>query len=470
LTSDTPLEQALAHHREGRLPAAETLYRRALDANPADAAALHGLGLIAFQRADYATALDLIEDASQREPSNAVFLSNLAAVYQKLDMCERARACSERAIELDPVFADGYTNHGHALCALGRVTAAEHSYRKALELAPSPLTRLNAGLMRLAQGDYAAGFLPYEARLEMASSGDAERMLAALSDVPRWRGENLDGRHILVWTEQGLGDTLMMLRYLPLLKERGAARVTVCCEAVLARLVATVRGVDDVFSDFTDPQWPRRFDVHTPMMSLPLAFGTTLETIPQRVPYVEVPEPLRRAWAAKLANLRSPRVGLVWSGRRDGVTDPYRSASLASFAPVLAVRGVAFVSLQKGAAAAELAHAEHDIADWMDDCGDLLDTAGLIAELDLVVAVDTAVAHLAGALGKPTWLLKRPSGEWRWLLGRSDSPWYASMRIFRQREAGWTSVIDEVAQSLQSEIARPRPLLRRIGALFGAKP
>ena len=465
---NTPLQRALAHHNAGRIADAETLYRSVLADDPQNALALHGLGLIAHQRGDHGTALDLIEDASERRPDDPVFLSNLAAVCHKLDMPERAKACCERALEINPRFADAYTNHGHALCALGKASEAETSYRKALELAPSPSTRVNAGVMRLLHGDYPAGLPLYEARLHGGAGGDTPRLLQSLRRVQRWRGEKLEGRSILVWTEQGLGDTVMMLRYLPLMKARGAKRVSVCCEAPLARLVRGVEGVDEVYSEVERACSAQRYDLHTPTMSLPLAFGTTIETIPHPVPYLHVPQALLDAWGAKLAALPSPRVGLVWSGGGQTAADAQRSIALASFAPMLSVRGISWISLQKGPRAAQ-AESRRDIVDWMGECGDLLDTAALVAGLDLVICVDTAVAHLAGALGKPVWLLNRRSSEWRWMLERSDSPWYPTMRIFRSREAGWTGVIAEVTQALKDEIAPRSAVFRRLGAMFGAK-
>jgi hypothetical protein len=462
------LELAREHHRAGRLAEAEAVYREVLRAAPASAEALHGLGLIALQRGDYASALDLIEEASGRYPSNPVFLNNLAAAYQKLSCSERALECCERALQLAPRFGPAHSNRGNALAALGRHDESEASYTKALELGPvTSQARLNVGLARLMRGDYAAGLPLYEARLAAASAGkgDTGRLLHKLQTVPRWRGEKLDGKRILVWTEQGLGDTVMMMRYLPLLKESGARCLAVCCEPALVRLVQQVAGIDEVFSDVESPDWPSRFDVHSPTMSLPLGFGTTIDTIPRRVPYLNVPEALSRKWRETLSDLPSPRVGLVWSGGKQSQADADRSIALASFAPLLANRRIGFVSLQKGPGASQLVHGRRGIADWMDGCDDLLDTAALISGLDLVISVDTAVAHVAGALGKPLWLLNRRSSEWRWMLRRGDSPWYPSARIFRQRGPDWAHVIDEVAAALAAHFPPPT-LAARVRRLF----
>jgi Flp pilus assembly protein TadD len=461
------IELALEHHREGRLDLAEALYRSIVQADPAHADALHGLGLIALHRDDYAGAVDLIEDAVKLDPANAIFASNLATAYQRLGAPERARECSERALRLDATLFAAHNNLGDALAALGDGAGAQACYRTALELAPSShQARLNLALATLMRGDYAAGLALYEARFDVGSGAEARRVLAKLDGIARWRGQALAGKRILVWTEQGLGDTVMTMRYLSLLKERGASRVAVCCEPELARLVQHVPCVDEVFSDLDSADWPSRFDVHSPTMSLPLAFGTAPDTIPRRTPYLNVPEPLVRKWAETLSALPFPRIGLVWAGGKQSAADADRSIALASFAPLLARRRMSFVSLQKGPGASQLVRGRHRIADWMDACEDLLDTAALICGLDLVISVDTAVAHLAGALGKPLWLLNRRSSEWRWMLERSDTPWYPSARIFRQRAGGWAPAIDEVGAALDAAFPRPT-LAQRAKRLFG---
>ena len=452
--NDRALKLALEHHRAGRLADAEALYLEIVGADPANADALHLLGLIALQCGTPLRAVELIERADELSPANPVFLANLGDAYQKLDCPERAKECCEQALKVKPDFPAAHVNLGNALSALGQPDAAERCFRAALTADPQlELARLNLGLLRLLRGDYAEGLPLYETRLSRAGpgGGDTRELLSKLRDVPRWRGESLQGKRILVWTEQGLGDSVMMMRYLTPLKALGAASLAVLCEAALARLMEGVIAVDEVFCDTGGEDWPRRFDFHTPMLSLPLAFDTRLETIPAPVPYLAVPDDLGRKWAGKVAALRTPRVGLAWAGGKKTLTDARRSISLASFAPLLSQRGIAFVSLQKGPEASQLASAPAEINDWMDECDDLQETAALIDQLDLVISVDTAVAHVAGALGKPVWLLNRRGSEWRWLLERSDSPWYPTMRIFRQQQSGWHAVIQDLGAALQSE-------------------
>jgi hypothetical protein len=245
----------------------------------------------------------------------------------------------------------------------------------------------------------------------------------------------------------------MVMRYLSRLKARGFGKVTVYCETTLVRIMQTVAGVDKVV-----PIEKRgalgTFDCQIPMMSLPLAFDATPETIPAEVPYFAVPAAIREEWATQLAGAGGCRAGLVWAGRKDFPRDDLRSIEWERLSPLLAVRGVTFVSLQKGQAPGPMAEPDRKVLDLMDLCHDLMDTAGLMTQLDLIISVDTSVAHLAGALGKPVWLLNRFESEWRWLLEREDSPWYPTMRIFRQRKSrDWDELLARVASALRIFVA-----------------
>ncbi len=295
----------------------------------------------------------------------------------------------------------------------------------------------------------------WRARIPTAARG-TRQLLAKLRNVPRWRGESLQGKRVLVWTEQGLGDSVMMMRYLQPIRHLGVTWLAVCCEPELTRLMQGVTEVDEVFFDTGSEDWRKRFDFHCPMMSLPLAFGTRLETIPARIPYLAVPRDLKRKWSEKVSRLPPPRVGLVWAGGKQILADSRRSISLTSFLPLLKKRGISFVSLQKGPEASQLANVRRNIGNWMDECDDLLETAALIEQLELIISVDTSVAHLAGALGKTVWLLNRADSEWRWMLERNDSPWYPTMRIFRQQQPGWKEVIRDIADALERALGQDR--------------
>ena len=271
--------------------------------------------------------------------------------------------------------------------------------------------------------------------------------------MPRWHGEDGAGKALLVWTDQGFGDMLMFMRYLRLLKRRGFAKLIVQCETPLVRIVRTLSGVDEVVSREAPVPFGH-FDLHCPMSSLPLAFATRLDSIPREVPYLSVPGAMTEEWARRLEGVGPLRVGLVWAGRREFPKDALRSIRLERFAPLFQIGGAAFVSRQKGDEAAQRTHTGWPIRDWMDECDDLLDTAALMEQLDLVIGVDTGIVHLAAALGRPTWLLNRFESEWRWMLDREDCAWYPTLRIFRQREPGaWDEVLRRVADALGSFVA-----------------
>ncbi|MDB5810993.1 MAG: glycosyltransferase [Betaproteobacteria bacterium] len=466
------LQYAVQRHQAGRLAEAEAIYLRILDEEPAHAEALHLLGLISLQTGRHAYAVELIETANELSPGNAVILSNLGEAYNKTSRPDDARRCCEEAVKLKPNFPAAHNNLGNALQRLEQLDAADKSFRAAVSLDPSsPLSRVNLGLLCLLRGDYATGLELYESRLErtaLHAGGDTRQMLDQLAGIPSWRGAPMQGKRLLLWTEQGLGDTLMMLRYLPQIRSLGVGRLTVCCEPALVRLVQTCKEVDEVIVDAYSCDWRERIDLQCPTMSLPLALGTRLDTIPGRTPYLKIPGEQRRRWSARVAALASPRIGLVWAGGKKTQADPRRSVSIASFEPLLEMRGISLISLQKDRdASPPQMPAPPGLIDWIDECTDLLETAALIEQLDLVISVDTAVAHLAGALDKPVWLLNRTGSEWRWMLGRDDSPWYPTMRIFNQRQRDWESVVDEIADAVEKEFrSAQQPLQARLSRLI----
>jgi tetratricopeptide (TPR) repeat protein len=513
------LGQAVALHQQGALAAAEALYRRALAAAPREANALHLLGVLTAQCGRPDEAIALIGAAIAETPNEALFHANLGRACKAAGRPAEALASFDRAIALGstdpgvfndrgnalrdlgrpqaaldsfdhaialrPDYAEAFSNRGNALLdldrphaalasygqaialrpdqadalsnraivltLLGRHTAALQSYDQALTQRPDHLdARLGRGLTLLKLGDLPRGWPDYEARWRTPQLAP----LAARFAAPPWLGaETLAGKTILARAEQGFGDTLQFCRYVPLVAARGA-RVVLAVPRPLIRLLATLDGVFEVLSE-GDPV--PAYDVHSPLMSLPLAFATTLETIPP--PARLTPPPQRVAdWHRRLAPLARPRVGLCWAGglRRDDpaahAIDRRRSITLAHYAPLAAVTGPSFVSLQKGEPAAEAATpaAGPALHDWTADLHDFADTAALIEALDLVITVDTAIAHLAATLGKPTWILNRHDACWRWLLDRDDSPWYPTARLFRQPAADdWPAVIDAVTAALR---------------------
>jgi hypothetical protein len=339
---------------------------------------------------------------------------------------------------LDPGRADACVNLGNVLLEQGRPLAAHLLFERALALAPDfPSAHWNDGLALLVTGDLANGFRQWRWNVP------ASKRFAARE----WRGEPLGGATILIFAEQGFGDVIQFVRYLPLVTARGG-RVVLEAPAELHRLLAGLDGVDRVIA-LGDPL--PDFAWQCPLLNLPIAFGTELATIPASVPYLRADPGAVADWRRRLAR-PGLTVGLVWAGRPEHKRDRHRSLPLAQLVPLASVEGVSYVALQKGPA---LAEAER-LADRLpiEILSPLLEdfaaTAAAIMALDLVISVDTSVAHLAGALGKPVWLLLPCAPDWRWLEARSDSPWYPTARLFRQTSSRrWESVVAEVAQALR---------------------
>jgi tetratricopeptide (TPR) repeat protein len=358
-----------------------------------------------------------------------------------------AEALYQQVLALVPGHAGALTSLGNTLAVLGRLDEAIALHDRAVAAAPQDADiRFNRAAALLAAGDFARGWADYEWRL--CRPGEQPRALGAL-----WQGEPLAGRTILLHAEQGLGDTLQFVRYAPLVAERGG-RVVLEVQRGLARLLARLSGVAEVV---TRGEPLPAYDLHCPLLSLPHRFATTLATVPAEVPYLLADPADVAAWGARLPADGRLRVGLVWAGssHRDDpgaqAIDRRRSLALTELAPLAAVPGVQFISLQRDAPAEQLRAPPPAFSafDPMADVHDFADTAALVANLDLVISVDTAVAHLAGALGRQVWLLSRYDGCWRWLAGRDDSPWYPGMRVYRQqRPHHWADVVARLCADL----------------------
>jgi len=448
--------QADSHRKEGNrlladgdLSGAEACYRRSVDADPSSAEARVALGFALLRQEKLSEAKPILESAISLDAASADGHYLLATIAQKENRPLDAIADFDRALAINPRFVDALHGLGVALRSLGRVEEALRAFDRALSIQPGfAPSRFSKSLVLLLRGDYERGLELFESRLEASEDEQVLGWLAFLSEhpeKPQWRGEDLRGRTLLVWTEQGAGDALMMARYLARLAQRRVGPIFVLSDPSLKRLFEALPLGCEVFTEVDDRLLA--FDVHCPVMSLPFLFGTRLDTIPREVPYLRVPDELRKRWSQRVAALKGLKVGLVWAGNRKYGRDFLRSVPFRDLRALLDVRGAAFVSLQKETGADDVRGA--GVADWMGECRDFMDTAALIAGLDLVVSVDTSVAHLAGALGKPVWLLNRFESEWRWLLERDTSPWYPSMRVFRQTAAGdWTGVVQRLAAEL----------------------
>ncbi len=333
---------------------------------------------------------------------------------------------------------------GLALRNCGKYDESLAAFRQSVALRPDFAdAHRNLGTTLLLLGDFSNGWPEYEWRRKMPEVAQPRNIAQ-----PQWNGQTLEGKTILLHLEQGFGDTFQFIRYAPLVAKRGP-KVIVECVPELAAVLRGARGIERIIS--RGDSWPP-YDVQSSVMSLPLAFGTTLETIPAQVPYLAAPPDRVAAWRERLGNPDGRRrVGLVWAGRPDQRDDRRRSMRFDQLAPLAEVKSARFFSLQKGPAAGQAAAAPPgmDFVDWTRDLHDFADTAALIANLDLVISVDTSVAHLAGAMGKPVWVLLSSVPAWHWMLNRTDCPWYPTMRLFRQATPGdWTGVVENLTRAM----------------------
>jgi hypothetical protein len=358
---------------------------------------------------------------------------------------------------------------GAALLQVGEIGEAGDILEKTVALAPSgsPVGQMAVQMLafkHLLTGNWREGFRLNERRHERTRFFPEsainkiwlEFIEGALAEIPLWSEGGCSGKRLLVWAEQGLGDSIMMLRLLPALRQEWhASKVSFLCPAPLQALESCVEDVSFITANTAWRARCEEFDAYCSIMSLPHLMGITPEAIPGDMPYLRVPEAAKARWQGRVSLLPGCKVGLAWAGNRELFMD-LRATTLTQLAPILSCKGVSFVSLQKDEKTREeLRVSGLQVSDWMGECGDFLDTAALITNLDLVICVDTAVAHLAGALGKPVWLLNRFESDWRWLRGRADSVWYPSMRIYSQKESrNWGPVIDQVTAELAALVAK----------------
>jgi len=414
---------------------------------PADTEAFNLAGLAQGGLRQFGPAVASLTAALRLAPARFDIMSNLASALVELDRFGEALTLFRQAHALAPRNARIVANIANLLDFAGALGEAITAYETAHLLAPNDAEiGRNRAMTLLRAGRFAEGWPLFEHRRRAVDL--AEATVPRLTDLAQ-----VAGTRILLFHEQGLGDTLQMLRYAPLLAARGA-EVLVRVPLALMRLTAAVPGVQAVVGDGEDTG---PLDFQVPLMSLPLLFGTDLDSIPAATPYLTADPIAGAAWAERLAGLPRPWVGLVWAGSPTGGLDHRRSMRFAELAPILAVPA-GFVSVQLGSAAAQWAPpagvAALDAAPWLHD---FADTAALMSQLDLLITVDTSVAHLAAGLGRPVWLLDRFSSCWRWLTGRTDSPWYPTLRLLRQpAPSQWSAPVAEAARLL----AASKPISR----------
>ena len=506
----------ILHAQCGNYPEAEQVLRRALKRNPDDAGTQFNYGnvLLGLQRFDdafaafgkvlhlsprfaeahlnrgnilmlrkhFGEAVACFDAAIRINPNYAQAFCNRANALEKMERFDEALASCDRALSLDPSNAElrasranlldclrrydealrdisaalslrpdnaaFHYNHGNILVQVRRYHDAIAAFDKALALEPGFAdAHFNEGLCQLLLGNMERGWKKYEYRLQMPEYLDLKRNFVG----PMWLGDSsINGKTIFIHPEQGFGDTLMACRYVPLLAALGARVVL----EVKPELVRLMEGLDGVFTLNARGEAVPQYDVHCPIMSLPCAFKTQLETIPGTVPYLRIPEENIDHWRLKLGDGRF-KVGVAWAGNPTFKNDRDRSITLKNILPVCSVPGATFFSVQKDLRAgdAEVLSANPHITHLGTDLNNFLDTAAVMQSLDLIISSDTSIVNLAGALGRPVWILLSSSPDWRWLLDRADSPWYPTARLFRQNKSGdWDSVVAEVRAKLRKAL------------------
>jgi tetratricopeptide (TPR) repeat protein len=421
-------------------------FRTVISLSPGYAGAYYNLGNVLKDKGQTDEAILCFEKAIALNSDYAEAHNNLGNIYKDSGNPAAAMKCYRRAIEINPSYSGAYFNLGNTLKEQREFAEAMHCFRKAVEHSPDYAeAHWNLSLLLLAHGNFAEGWKEYEWRWKL--KGVSERAFPQ----PLWDGSALDDRTILLHAEQGLGDAIHFIRYAPLLAERGA-RVLVECQKELAPLFRNISGLDQVIAG--GEKLPA-FDVHCPLLSLPLVFGTEAQSIPATVPYIIADAALAHKWKERMqAGPAGFRVGLVWSGSPVNKQLRYRSCSLHTFSPLAQLAGdtLIFYSLQKGidAQQAKAPPEGMRLIDYTDELQDFSDTAALIENLDLVISIDTSVSHLAGALGRPVWTLLHRDADWRWLLDREDSRWYPTMRLFRQDATGqWDTAVSLIVEELK---------------------
>jgi tetratricopeptide (TPR) repeat protein len=513
-TTDT-ITTALQRHQAGRLERAEQLYQQALQSDPANPTALHSLGLLAYQKGENLIAVELINKAIESNQDVPQFYNNLAVALKALGRFKEAVDACGKALALKPDYANAYYNLGNTLASLRLYNQAVEQYKKALLFKPDDAftyynigvamqeldqhteaidcfsrtiqlnhnptevyramaasqkslgwytdavntmkralylkpdcaaTHTDYGMMLLLVGDFVNGWNEYRWRVK----GNCWKNFP---DSLRWDGSNFAGKELFVRSEQGLGDNIQFVRYLPMVKERGGTVIFGVYEQLYS-LLKDFPGADETVNLSVEDR-KLTFDLCAPLMDLPGIFGTTLETIPNQVPYIFADPAKTRYWQNRLS-VPAFKIGIVWSGSFGRGGKHLRDCKLTDFTDLAAIEGVRLYSLQKGKAAEQIERlaVQFPVVNLGRHFKDLSDTAAAIENLDLIISVDTSVLHLAAAMGKQTWALQCFAPDWRWMLYRTDSPWYPTMRLFRQRKLGhWEGVFRQIKSQLQKLVA-----------------
>ena len=486
-TLDELLTAAVQFHQRGNFAEAERLYREALQTDPQSIMALGNLGALFQAQKRLNEAIDCYQRVLELQPNHAQAHCNLGSIYKDVREYERAIDCYQLALQSNPKLPEAHFNLGvirqqqrdlvaagecyrrailgkpdyaQAHNNLGTVYRFENKLAQAMQCYESALrcrpdfgdAHCNRALLWLLWGDFQQGWPEFEWRLRIAGQQNPTY------SQPRWQGEPMPGGTILLVAEQGLGDTLQFIRYAALVKQQSRARVLVQCAPALHAILRDVAGIDRLVAPgHADAPDAEKLDAYVPLLSLPGVFGTLLETVPAAVPYVHADSQRVEHWKQELGSVGKLKVGIGWQGNPDYPGDYYRSVPLEHFAPLADCQNVTLYSLQKGPGREQLATwgerlSIADLGVTLDEgSGAFVDTAAVMMNLDLVITSDTAIAHLAGALGVPVWVALSWVPDWRFLLDREEMPWYPTMRLFRQKQFGdWPGVFAKIAGQLRS--------------------
>jgi tetratricopeptide (TPR) repeat protein len=435
----------IAQSAMGRIDDAISSHGKAVELQPDNADFHNNLGLALQKTLREEQAIAAYQQAVRLQPNRAELLGNLGAALGQIGRFDEAMMFLQQAIAAREDFIDAYCNAANFLYSRRRLDESIAFCRRAIDIDPAhAAAHCNLAFSLLCQGNLQEGWREYAWRSQVNIGSKIYRDYSQ----PQWTGDHLNGRTVLLHHEQGFGDTIQFIRYLPMAMARGG-KVLMLLQPKLLPLFQR-----SVVADQWIPaggQLPA-FDLHCPLMTLPLVMDTRMETIPAKTPYLFAEPSLCARWRERMQPIRQIKVGLAWAGHRLNPNDRNRSIFPSELDPLADVQGVQFISLQKDDIAESYRRgpAKMNLMNWTGELVDFSETAALIENLDLVITVDSVIAHLAGALGKPTWVLLPFGSDWRWMLDREDSPWYPTLRLFRQTQPGdWSSPIGAVASELR---------------------